>query len=197
MNRVVDVLIGLAAVLAAILLAVMLLDPLLPRPASGADVPTPSATPEASVTPADDGPPVGLYLLRGPFSFGHCMAMDLAATAYPVDPAVEGTATVLWWDRGMTGCDTRTGALDDVVATVTQVRPSGGGDGEVVGYAVNFALPTPDGPGVPVEITILAEASTQDLVQAIETSSPGAPGLVFDRVEEVGPPEDPLPSVAP
>jgi hypothetical protein len=197
MNRVVDVLIGLASVLAAIVLAVMLLDPLLARPASGAAVPTPSATAEPSATPADDGPPIGLYLLRGPFSFGHCMAMDLAATAYPVDPAAEGTATVLWWDRGMTGCDTRTGPIDDVTATVTQVRPADDEDGEVVGYAVHFALPTPDGPGVAVEITILADASTQDLVQAIESSSPGAPGLVFDRVEEVGPPEDPLPSAAP
>lgn len=197
-RSVLEIGVGVSAALSLGLLAVMLASPWLPQ-AAEADAPLPpTASTRPSATPGADQPPIGLYLLRGPFSFGPCLALDLRAESYPVADGAEGTATVLWWQRGMTGCDARTGEVQEVDASVT--RELAEDDGHLVGYAVDFVLPL-DGSTdqrVPAQITILAAQSTTDLLQALETSA-GASGfgLVLDRVAAVNPTLNPLPSATP
>ena len=190
--------VAIAAALSAGVLAVMLASPWLPQSAD-APLPPPSASaPEASPTPAGDQPPIGLYLLRGPFSFGPCLGLELTAESYPVADDAEGTATVLWWQRGMTGCDARTGEVQEVGASVA--RELAEDDGHLIGYSVDFVLPLDieSEQTVPAQITILAAQSTDDLLQALETSE-GASGfgLVLDRVPAIDPALNPLPSTAP
>lgn len=196
-RSVLEIGVAVAAALSAGLLAIMLAGPWLPEAADAA-APLPSASAAApSATADEDLPPIGLYLLRGPFSFGPCLALELDAASYPLAEDAEGTATVLWWQRGMTGCDARTGEVQRVTARVA--RHLAEDDGHLVGYVVDFLVP-PDAASdqrVPAQITILAAQSTADLLQALETSTPGSQGLVFDRVASVEPTLNPLPSATP
>ena len=96
----------------------------------------------------------------------------------------------------MTGCDTRTGEVEEVEATVERL-PVESDSEETVGYAVAFALPVRAGAAAQVTLTILAARSTQDLLQVVDISGVGGQGLVFDRVEVIDPPLDPLPSPTP
>jgi hypothetical protein len=105
-----------------------------------------------------------------------------------------GRARVLWWERGMTGCDTRTGEVAEVEATVERLGRENAPD-ETVGYFVVFELPATAGVAARVELTILAARSTQELLQV--TDSAGGQGLVFDRVEVIDPPLNPLPTPPP
>lgn len=193
--RVLEAGVGIAALLSVGLLAVMLAAPWLPqRTAATLPVPTVQPTPTAS---AEAGvPPIGLFLLRGPFSFGPCLALELTPQSYPLAEGAEGTATILTWERGMTGCDARSGEIEQIDASVSRVV-SEDEDARVVGYAVAFRLPLGDRAESAVEITILANQSTSILVQALETSAQGSPGLVFDRVPSVDPSLNPLPSQPP
>jgi hypothetical protein len=198
-RSVLEIGVAIAAALSAGVLAVMLASPWLPE-AANAPLPSPSApTPSPSATPAEDQPPIGLYLLRGPFSFGPCLGLELTAESYPVTEDAEGTATVLWWQRGMTGCDARTGEVQQVSASVA--RDLAEDDGHLIGYAIDFILPLdgdPEGQSVPAQITILAAQSTTDLLQALETSAGSSGfGLVLDRVPAINPVLNPLPSTAP
>ena len=198
-RSVLEIGVAIAAALSAGVLAVMLASPWLPQ-AADAPLPPPSASsPAPSPTPAEDQPPIGLYLLRGPFSFGPCLGLELTAESYPVAEAAEGTATVLWWQRGMTGCDARTGEVQQVTASVA--RDLAEDDGHLIGYAIDFILPLdgdPEGQSVPAQITILAAQSTSDLLQALETSAGSSGfGLVLDRVPAINPVLNPLPSTAP
>jgi hypothetical protein len=198
-RSVLEIGVAIAAALSAGVLAVMLASPWLPQ-AADAPLPSPSApTPSPSATPPEDQPPIGLYLLRGPFSFGPCLGLELTAESYPVAEDAEGTATVLWWQRGMTGCDARTGELQEVSASVA--RDLAEDDGHLIGYAIDFIIPLdgdPDGQSVPAQITILAAQSTTDLLQALETSAGSSGfGLVLDRVPAINPTLNPLPSTAP
>ncbi|MDQ2689837.1 MAG: hypothetical protein M3Y29_06150, partial [Chloroflexota bacterium] len=174
---------------------VMLAAPWLPQPA-GAPAPLPSIAPVPTATVAAELPPIGLYLLRGPFSFGPCLALELAPESYPVAEGSDGRASVLTWERGMTGCDARSTDVRTIDATVSRILGEGG-DPAVVGYAVRFRLPLNGGVETPVEISILAAQSTPELLQALETSTPGSQGLVFDRVASVDPTLNPLPSATP
>ena len=195
--------VALATAFSLAMLAVMLAAPWLPQ---AADEPLPLATTSpASAAPEADGPPMGLYLLRGPFSFGPCIALGLGPEAYPVQQPAEGAATVLTWERGMTGCDSRSTEVREVPATVTQVTADDGGEPRLIGYAVDFDLetatnfdPLGSSPGstatFAVQITILVNQSTPTLLQALDTTTPNSPGLVFDRVPVVDPRHDPLPS---
>jgi hypothetical protein len=203
-SRVLDIGVAIAAVLSAALIGLMLAAPLLPQQAS-APAPLATATAIPSATADARLPPLGLYLLREPFAFGACLAMELEPRSYPVgEDAPPGTATVMWWVRGRTSCETRTGEVQIEEASVTPVFDEGEGppDDEPVGYAIDFTLPASFdgavyGPNVPTQITILAGQSTQDVVQALDTGGSSGQGLVFDRVEVVDPPLDPLPSATP
>jgi hypothetical protein len=184
-----DVAVAIGAAISVALLGVMLASPWLPR---AADV-APSATASASEAPATEAAPMGLYRLRGSTGFGPCLALELGAESYPSGDG-EGHATALWWERGMTGCDARSTEVVPVAASVARVVADD--DDRLIGYAVRFALPAGAG-DVSVEITILAAQSTQQLIQALETSTPGSAGLVFDEVQVVDPRFDPLPSATP
>ncbi len=182
----------LATLLSLGVLGLLLAAPILPQP-SAEPPPTPMPTPTSSDTPDEDGPPLGLYLLRGAFSFGPCLGLELTPPSYPVgDGAGTGVATIFWWERGMTGCDTRTGEVEEVEATVERLPVQDGSD-ETVGYAVAFGLPVDVAPAARVQLTILAARSTQQLLQAVDTSGAGGQGLVFDRVEVIDPPLEPMP----
>ena len=180
------------------LLVVMLASPWLPQ-ASDAPIPAdPEPTAAPSASQPEETPPIGLYLLRGAFSFGPCLALELSPESYPVADDADGTATVLWWQRGMTGCDARTGDVHEIDASVS--RDLAEGDGHLIGYAVDFTLPLDEisEQSVAAQITILAAQSTDDLLQALDTSAgSGGFGLVLDRVPAVDPPLNPLPSAAP
>lgn len=198
-RSVLEIGVAIAAALSAGVLAVMLASPWLPQAADAPPPPPSASSPAPSPTPAEDQPPIGLYLLRGPFSFGPCLGLELTAESYPVAEAAEGTATVLWWQRGMTGCDARTGEVQQVTASVA--RDLAEDDGHLIGYAIDFILPLdgdPEGQSVPAQITILAAQSTSDLLQALETSAGSSGfGLVLDRVPAINPVLNPLPSTAP
>src|SRR5688500_12392489 len=188
--------VALATLLSLGMLALLLAAPILTRP-TVAVAPAPSSTPVHTDTPGEEQPPLGLYLLRGAFSFGPCLGMELIPQSYPVgDEAGTGAATVFWWERGMTGCDTRTGEVEEVEATVERL-PVENDPEETVGYAVTFGLPVEAGAAAQVQLTILAARSTQELLQVVDTSGVGGQGLVFDRVEVIDPPLDPLPSQTP
>jgi hypothetical protein len=188
--------VALATLLSLGMLGLLLAAPILPQPTAEL-APTPSPTPGQSEAPEEEQPPLGLYLLRGAFSFGPCLGMELTPPSYPVsDGAGTGVATVLWWERGMTGCDTRTGEVEEVEATVERLPVEEDSD-ETVGYAVAFRLPVEAGAAAQVQLTILAARSTQELLQAVDTSGVGGQGLVFDRVEVIDPPLDPVPTPTP
>ena len=106
----------------------------------------------------------------------------------------------------MTGCDTRSGDVATVPASVDPVADEDAPDGPPVGYRVQFAVPAgsgagsgagTDAPEISVELTILARQSTQALIQAVETASGTGSGLVFDRVDANDPELVPLPSETP
>ena len=187
--------VALATLLSLGMLGLLLAAPILPQPTAELP-PSPSSTPAQPDIAGEELPPLGLYLLRGAFSFGPCLGMELTPPSYPVgDGAGTGVATVFWWERGMTGCDTRTGEVEEVEATVERL-PVQDASEETVGYAVAFHLPVDAGAAAQVQLTILAARSTQDLLQVVDTSGVGGQGLVFDRVEAIDPPLDPLPSPA-
>jgi hypothetical protein len=195
----------LATVLSAAVLALLLAAPILPQP-SAAPPPLPSTTPRASVpavSPATALPPMGLFLMRTAFSFGPCLAIELAPQSYPTAEGAEGAATVYWWRRGMTGCDTRTGEVETVDARTHVVPGDDGPDAPPVGYTVEFSVPgwdvfgPPDGPPIRSSLTILARQSTDTLLQAVEDAPSTGQGYVRDRVPGIDPPLDPLPSPTP
>jgi hypothetical protein len=195
----------LATVLSAALLALLLAAPLLPQP-SAAALPLPSTTPRPSApgaSPAEALPPMGLFLMRTPFSFGPCLALELAPQSYPTAEGAEGAATVHWWQRGMTGCDTRTGEVETVDARTHIVPGDDGPNAPPVGYTVEFAVPgwdgfgPPGGPAIRASLTILARQSTDTLLQAVEDAPQTGQGYVLDRVPGIDPPPDPLPSPTP
>jgi hypothetical protein len=198
--------VALATALSLAMVGAMLAAPWLPQPTEG-PLPLPSVA-APSTSPETDLPPLGLFLLRGPFSFGPCLALELGPEAYPVESPSEGTATVLSWERGMTGCDSRTGDVREIPATVSPVTAEDGAGDRLVGYALDFDLetgtnfnPLGSSPGetatFAAQITILVNQSTPILLQALDTTTQGAPGLVFDRVPSVNPRDDPRPSDAP
>ena len=191
--------VALAVVASTGIIGLLLAAPLIPDPAPSA--PPPSATVTTPSASAEPGvPPLGLFALRGPTSSGPCLALELQPQSYPVaEDAPDGTATVLWWARGMTGCDTRSGEVTEEAASVTPVQDEDAPDGPPIGYAVRFSMPAgtapaSDAPRVSVELTILARQSTQALIQAVETLPVSGTGLVFDRVESVDPELVPIPS---
>jgi hypothetical protein len=190
--------VAVATALSVGLLGLMLASPWLPQ---AADAPSPQAFEPSgapSATPEGEQPPIGLYLLRGAFSFGPCLAIELSAESYPVAEDAEGSATVLWWQRGMTGCDARTGEIHEVSAAVASDLAED--DGHLIGYALDFVLPldVESEQRVAAQITILAAQSTADLLQALDTSAGSSGfGLVLDRVAAVDPSLNPLPSAEP
>ena len=194
--KILEAVVALATVLSLGMLGLLLAAPILTQPIA-AVTPPPSSTPAQSGALDQEQPPLGLYLLRGPFSFGPCLGMELTPPSYPVgDGAGTGVATVFWWERGMTGCDTRTGEVEEVEATVERLAEQDASE-ETLGYAIAFGLPVRAGVGAQVQLTILAARSTQELLQVVDTSGVGGQGLVFDRVEVIDPPLDPLPSATP
>jgi hypothetical protein len=188
--------VALATLLSLGMLALLLAAPILTRP-TAVVAPAPSSTPVHTDSPGEEQPPLGLYLLRGAFSFGPCLGMELTPLSYPVgDEAGAGVATVFWWQRGMTGCDSRTGDVEEVEATVERLAAEEPSQ-ETLGYAIAFGLPARAGAATRVELTILAARSTQELLQAVDTSGAGGQGLVFDRVEVIDPALDPIASPTP
>jgi hypothetical protein len=117
-----------------------------------------------------------------------------------VADGTEGAATVHYWMRGMTGCDARTG---EVLSTEARVLRAVNDAGELVGYGLRFTLPLL-GSGLPgdeaqtvvAEIVILARQSSEQVLQAIEAEG-GGQGMVLDRVPEIDPRLDPLPTTTP
>src|SRR5688500_17437003 len=195
-SRILEAGVALATLLSLGMLALLLAAPILTQP-TAAVAPAPSSTPVQTDTPGDEQPPLGLYLLRGAFSFWPCLGMELTPISYPVgDGAGAGVATAFWWHRGMTGCDARTSEVEEVEATVERLAAEDASE-ETLGYAVAFGLPASARAATRVELTILAARSTQELLQAVDTSGVGGQGLVFDRVEVIDPPLDPLPSQTP
>lgn len=195
-SRILAVAVILGTVLSAVLLGVMLAAPLISRPTALRPLPIATLTPAPSEVP-EELPPLGTYLLRGPYAFGPCLGLELAPPSYPVgEDAGEGVATVLWWQRGISGCDARTGEVHEVQASVERLPREDAPD-ETLGYAVRFELPVSAEVGTRVELTILAARSTQDLLQVVDTGGGGGQGLVFDRVEAIDPLNDPLPSATP
>jgi hypothetical protein len=204
--RVTEAIVGAATVAAAFVLVFLLASPILPQPVADAGPsPTLSPTPAASAPATEPGvTPIGLYLLRDRFSFGPCLAFELIPQSYPVAAGAVGEATVTWWQRGMTGCDGRTGDLHQVPATVEAVPDEDEPAAGPIAYRISFAVPAvdfeapPDGaPTIEAIMTILARQSTDTVLQAIEEDPSSGQGYVLDRVEAVDPPLNPLPSVAP
>jgi hypothetical protein len=201
-SRLVELVTGLAALASAVILAALLAAPIL-APATVAAPPSPSSTVRASETPAPLVPPIGLFLMREPFSFGPCLALDLVPQSYPVAEGAVGEATVLWWQRGLTGCDSRTGDVGDVPATVVTVPDEDDPDGPPVGYRLEFTVPfvgaavgeePAEPPRIPSTLTILARQSGATLVQAVEEAPGSGQGYALDRVGAVEPPLNPLPT---
>ena len=185
----------LGTVLSAGLLGLMLAAPLISQPT--ALVPR-TTRPPAPSEPAEDIPPLGTYLLRGPSVYGPCLGLELTPPSYPVDDdAGPGMATVFAWEPGVTGCDSRNGEVAEVEARVERVPREDAPD-ETLGYAVSFGLPLAVDVDASVELTILAARSTQELLQAVGSGSVGGgEGFVFDLVEAIEPVLDPLPSPTP
>jgi hypothetical protein len=183
----------LATALSLGMLGLLLAAPLFPQPDGEA---SPIATAPPTATPEPILPPLGLFLSRTPLSFGPCFAIELEPRSYPLGAGgPTGIASVVWWQRGMTGCDSRSSELGGVEAVVTPIPTDDAPDGPT-GFSLAFRLPLPpDGTEITVEVAILPlTESDPSLLQALEVSSPGAAGLVLDRVGEVNPPLDPLPS---
>jgi hypothetical protein len=195
-GRVLEVAVALAAVASAFLLVGMLASPLVP---TATPSPLPTAPP---VTPAPSDAaiplPMGLYQARGPLNVGSCFAVELSPESY-VAVGDEGSATVYLWDRGMTGCDARTGDIRTVDATVqATLAEDGPSAGEVIAYTLSFPIALSGGASVPGEVAILLpdRADPQGL-QALDVSAEGGGGLVLDRVDAVEPSPHPIPSAAP
>lgn len=190
--------VSVAALASAIVLAGMLASPLIPT-ATPSPLPTPAP---ATPAPSDVGVPLpmGLYVARDPLSIGPCIAIELSPESYAV-VADHGTATVRHWERGMTGCDTRSGDVVEVVAEVTAVVNQGGPrDGEIGGYNVAFLVPLsggrPDAPMVNAEIAfLLPDVANAPILQAVEGSGSGF-GHVLDRATQVAPSLVPIPTPA-
>jgi hypothetical protein len=201
-TRFVEAGVALAAVLSAVMLAFLLAAPWVMPTAA---VPTPpEPTPRPSASAAPDIPPMGLFLMRTPFSFGPCLALELAPPSYPVAEGAEGTATVLVWQRGMTGCDSRSGEVESRTGTTHVVPDAGDPDAPPVGYTVEFSAPLFDNsfaggetPTVQASLTILARQSTAELLQAVEDAPGSGQGYVLDLVPAVDPPLNPLPTPVP
>jgi hypothetical protein len=147
---------------------------------------------------------MGLFLMRNAFSFGACLAIELEPRSYPVAEGAEGTATVLWWQRGMTGCDGRTGEVESVEARTHVVPDSTDPSALPIGYTLEFSLPLFDSFGpiedeapVRVSLTVLTRQSTDTVLQAIEEAPGSGQGYVLDRVPAVDPPLNPLPTPEP
>ena len=199
-QRILDGGTALAVLASAALIGLMLAAPFLPQPVP--TEPPASASPLPRLTPEPITPPLGLFALRGPFSLGPCLALELGPTSYPVaGDAPDGTAAVTWWERGMTGCDTRSSDIGRLEATIAPVADPDATDEGPIGYSVRFSLPLSDegvpGAAVAVELTILARQSTQALIQAVETMPTSGQGYVFDRVATVDPDLLPIPTAPP
>lgn len=200
-SRVLHGTVALAVVASTGLIGLLLGAPFLPGQATSAPSPSTTAAPSATVAPGM--PPIGLFELRGMMSSGHCIALELEPQSYPVSPdAPGGTATILWWAPGMTGCDTRSTEVTSEPATVTPVDDEDEPEEAPTGYAVRFSMPADAragsaAPSLSAELTILARQSTQALIQAVETMPVSGTGLVLDRVESVGPELMPVPSPTP
>lgn len=202
--RVLELGVVIAAVLSAGLLAAMLAAPFLPQPSTVASLSSATPASSASATPAAETPPIGLYQMRNAFSFGPCLALELEAQSYPVAEGTEGSATVLWWVRGMTGCDSRTGEVQTITARTHLVPDADDPAAPPVGYTLEFSLPavdafgpTGEAPMISASLTILARQSTDTLLQAIEDAPGSGQGYVLDRVPAVDPRLDPLPTATP
>ena len=199
-HRIIDAGAGVAVLASATLIALLLAAPFLPEPA--VPTPLPTATVAPSITAEPVAPPLGLFALRGPSSLGPCLALELEATSYPVaDDAPGGTAQIMWWERGMTGCDTRSSDVGTLAASVMPVADEDAPGADPIGYALRFSLPlgadSGVGTAVSVEITMLARQSTQTLIQAVETMPANGQGYVFDRVATVEPELMPIPTAPP
>lgn len=192
----------LAAFLSAGVLGLMLAAPLLPQPATGGASPGASAMAEPSASAGMGLPPIGVYLQRGPVSFGSgpCLAVELTPRSYPLAEGAEGTATIRWWDRGIVDpghpdtCATRAGDLHVIEASVSRVFAGDDPDGRLIGYEITFPIAMEFEGHLTFDFTILLSRSTQEVLQAVVTNPQSTPGLVFDRVEEIDPP---LASMAP
>jgi len=202
--RLLEIGVAIVTALSAGLLALLLAAPLMPQPAALNEAPSSTPLPSAPASPEDVLPPMGLFLMRNPFSLGPCLAIELEAQTYPVAGGSEGTATVLWWQRGMTGCDGRTGEVEMVEARTHAVPDSTDPDAPPVGYTLEFSMPLfdfslgpmEDEPPVHVSLTILTRQSTDTVLQAIEDAPGSGQGYVLDRVPAVDPPLNPLPTPA-
>ena len=201
-TRLVEAGVALAAVLSAVTLALLLAAPWVMPATALPSLPEP--TPRPSATDAPPAPPVGLFLMRTPFSFGPCLALELTPQAYPVADEAEGTATVLVWQRGMTGCDTRSGEIESRTGTTHVVPDAGDPNAPPVGYTVEFSAPLFDNsfaggetPSIQASLTILARQSTDQLLQAVEDAPGTGQGYVLDLVPAVDPPLQPLPTPVP
>jgi len=184
--------VAIAGVLSVLLLAGMLASPLLPTatPSPLPTAPAPTAAPSLDSVPV----PMGLFQAREALSSGTCVAIELTLESYAVGR--EGVATVSHWQRGMTGCDTRSTEVATAEAAVEPVLAEGGeSSGEVMAYAVEFQHPLEGGLDIITEIAVLMpDRANPTLLQALETSSPGAGGIVLDLVTEVEPSLNPIPS---
>jgi hypothetical protein len=202
--RLLEIGVAIVTALSAGLLALLLAAPLMPQPSGLPPLAAVSAVPSASIEPDPDLPPMGLFMMRNAFSFGPCLAIELEPRSYPVAEGTEGTATVLWWQRGMTGCDGRTGEVEPVEARTHVVPDSTDPDAPPVGYTLEWSMPLFDfnlGPmedeqPVRVSLTILTRQSTDTVLQAIEDAPGSGQGYVLDRVPAVDPPLNPLPTPA-
>jgi hypothetical protein len=199
--RLLEVAVVIVTALSAGLLALLLAAPLMPQPSGLPPLPSVSPGPSDSGAPEPDLPPMGLFLMRNAFSFGACLAIELEPRSYPLAEGAEGTATVLWWQRGMTGCDGRTGEVESLEARTHVVPDSADPSAPPVGYTLEFSLPPfdnlgpiEDEPPVRASLTVLTRQSTDTVLQAIEDAPGTGQGYVLDRVPAVDPPLNPLPT---
>lgn len=201
-SRLVEAGVALAAVLSAVMLALLLAAPWV-MPATAIRT-LPEVTPRPSPSAEADIPPMGLFLMRTAFSFGPCLAIELTPPSYPVADGAEGTATVLVWQRGMTGCDSRSGDMESRTGTTHVVPDATDPDAPPVGYTVEFSAPLFDNSfaggettTIQASLTILARQSTAQLLQAVEDAPGTGQGYVLDLVPAVDPPLNPLPTPVP
>ena len=201
-TRLVEAAVALAAVLSAATLVLLLAAPwVMPSASLPSLAPV---TPRPSASEAPPSPPLGLFLMRTPFSFGACLALELEPEAYPVADGEEGTAGVLVWERGMTGCDTRSGEIETRTGRTHLVPDADDPDAPPVGYTIEFTVPVfcdvgggEEPSSISASLTILARQSTALLLQAIEDAPGSGQGYVLDLVPAVEPVLNPLPTPVP